>query len=538
MKVDSIVIVGGGSSGWLTAAGLIKYFPEKRITVIESEKIPTIGVGESTNAFIKEYINIHLGVEDKDFMPGVDAIYKMSVKFNDFYYSGDGGFHYPFVSTYTEGLEPFDEEAWEIVKNFYPETTRQDFVKTLVSTYSLFENNKISANTSLVFDNYNPNYMLGYHLDANKLGLWLRENYCIPRGVVHVRGEVQKVIVSEKGIDRLQTSIGDMQADLYIDCTGFKSLLLSSLKESKLVDLSNKLPNNKAWAVPIEYSDVYKEMTPYTNCTALNNGWAWYIPIWNRIGNGYVYSDKYVSEEDALQEFKDYLLSSKNKRKITEKEIENLPFFSLNMRAGFYKESLIKNVCAIGLSSGFLEPLEGTGLYFITDAVLLLTKLLSRGHINQFNKDSFNMYMQAKWNDWSDIISTFYTYSVREDSDYWKEISNKKFEKRIIDPNFYSLSYGGLKEYAETSVYPHGFARNKTIGRNRANDFISVGYDMAMNVDGPSMQDMSYHLGLDFSSLAKQYKKVLDRNMQKWSHASKKEPHIYDFLKKEIYEEK
>lgn len=537
MEINDIVIVGGGSAGWLTAAGLVRYFPEKKITVLESEKIPTVGVGESTNAYIKEYINIHLGIEDKNFMPGVDAIYKMSVKFNDFYYVGDGGFHYPFVSTYTDGLEPFNEEAWEIVKNFYPEISRQDFVKSLVSTSHLFEDNKISANESLVFDNYNPNYMLGYHLDANKLGVWLRENYCIPKGVSHVVGEVKKVVVSNEGIERLQTSVGNITADLYLDCTGFKSLLLSSLKESEYVDLSNKLPNNKAWAVPIGYSNIYEEMTPYTNSTALKNGWAWYIPIWSRIGNGYAYCDKYISEDDALLEFKDYLLSDRNKRNLTKEELEDLPFFSLNMKAGFYKESFVKNVCAIGLSSGFLEPLEGTGLYFITDAVLLLTKTLSRGRINQFNKDSFNMYMQAKWSDWSDILSTFYAYSARNDSDYWKEINQKTFDKRIIDPNFYSFSYGGLKEYAETSIYPHGFAREKTLGRSRANDFISVGYDMAMNIDGPSMQEMSYHLGVDFKKLANEYKKVFDKNIKKWSRAAKNEPHIYDFLKKKIYEQ-
>jgi flavin-dependent dehydrogenase len=536
MKIDSIVIVGGGSSGWLAASGLIRYFPEKKITVIESSNIPTIGVGESTTALLKEYINVHLGIEDKTFMPGVDAIYKMSVKFNDFYHLQDGGFHYPFVSTYTEGLEPFQEESWDIVKNFFPETTRQDFVKSLVSTSHLFENNKISTNESLKFDNYNPNYMLGYHLDANKLGIWLRDNYCIPRGVSHVIAEVKRVVTSEKGVEKLRTSVGDITADLYIDCTGFKGLLISALGESEYVDLSHKLPNNKAWAVPTQYSDVYKEMTPYTNCTALENGWAWYTPIWSRIGNGYAYCDRYVSEEEALTEFKNYLLSNKNIRKLTKKEVENLPFFKLNMRAGFYKESFVKNVCAIGLSSGFLEPLEGTGLYFITDSVLLLTKLIDRGRINQFNKDSFNMHMQTKWSDWSDVLSVFYAYSVREDTEYWKEISNKKFDERIIDPNFYSFSYGGLKEYAETSIYSHGFARNKTVGRNRANDFISVGYDMTMNIDGPSIEEMSYHLGLDFKQLANQYKKIFDKNIQKWSSAAEKEPHIYDFLKMYLYE--
>ena len=533
--MQKIIIVGGGSSGWLAAAGLVKYFPNKEIIVLESDKIPIIGVGESTTATFREFININLGIDDKEFMPGVDAVYKMSVKFNDFYYENDEGFHYPFVSAYTEGLEPFMEESWEIIKYFNKEIKRQDFVKFLVSTYSLFNKNKISINKNLQFDNYNPNYMLGYHLDANKLGAWLKNKYCIPRGVKHLIGEVVNVVVSEKGIEKLQTSIGELEADLYIDCTGFKKVLISSLKEVEYVDLSHKLPNNKAWAVPTKYSDIYKQMTPYTNCTALKNGWAWYTPIWTRIGNGYAYSDKYISDDEALVEFKEYLCSDKNFRKLETNEVENLPFFKLNMSAGFCKESFVKNVCAIGLSSGFLEPLEGTGLYFVTDSVLLLIKMLSREKINQFNKDSFNMHMQYKWSDWADILSTFYTYSVREDSDYWKDITSKTFDKRILDPNFYSASYGGLKEYAETSIYSHGFSRTKSAGFNRANDFISIGYDMSMNVDGPQIDKLKFHNGIDFDSLSKKYLETMKLNYNRWSTEAAKEPYMYDFLKNNIY---
>jgi tryptophan halogenase len=529
---NNIVIVGGGSAGWLTAAGFSKYFTNSNITLIESKKIPTIGVGESTTTLMKSFINDHLGISDKQFIRGTDAIYKLSVKFNDFYYKNDGGFHYPFGYPVTNKLDPFKEEAWQLIKYFYPETPRTDYVESLIPAYHLFSKNKIADN----FDTFDLKNNSAYHLDANKLGPFLRDEFCLPRGVNHIYGEVSSISKRKNGIEFLTLQDGQkIYGDFFIDCTGFKKLLINSICESNtFVDVSHKLPNNKAWATPIQYKDKEVEMTPYTSCTALENGWAWYTPIWSRIGNGYAYSDKYIDAENALNEFKNYLYSSQYiPINLSKKEIDNLPFFELKMTAGYNKESFYKNVCSIGLSAGFLEPLEGTGLYFITESILLLVKLLSREKFNQYNIDSYNMKMSMMYEDWTDILSIFYAYSVRDDSEYWKEISTKTFDKRILDPTFNSSMYGGLQEYALSSINDHGSLRSGT--NVRANDFISIGYDMSMDITEETIN--KWKSDVNYKQLSDQYKIILQNNKNRWNLESEKHLSVFKYITKEIFDE-
>lgn len=531
-KTETIVIVGGGSAGWLTASAFLKYFPKSNITLIESKNIPTIGVGESTTTLMKSFINNHLGISDTDFMKGTDAIYKMSVKFNDFYYENDEGFHYPFGYPVTNGLDPFKEESWQLVKYFYPETPRSDYVKSLIPAYHLFSKNKITNN----FHGFNINNNTAYHLDANKLGNFLKEFYCLPRGIKHIYADVKEVKNDENKIQSIVLDNGEVvSGDFFIDCTGFKRLLINKFSEkNNFIDVSHKLPNNRAWATPIQYKNKKHEMTPYTSCTALKNGWAWYTPIWSRIGNGYAYSDKYITSEEALKEFKEYLYSSKYiPISLSKEEIEQLPFFELKMTAGYYQKSFINNVCSIGLSAGFLEPLEGTGLFFITESILLLVKLLSREKFNQYNIDTYNMKMSMTFEDWTDILSIFYAYSIRDDSEYWKEISEKTFDKRILDPSFNSSMYGGLQEYALSSVNDHGSLRS---GNSvRANDFVSIGYDMAMDITSETFNKWGNNI--DYFKIATQYKNIFEENKKIWSQDSEQFPTVFEFIERYILNE-
>jgi tryptophan halogenase len=520
-NLNKIVIVGGGSSGWLSAATLIKYFPEVNITLVESKTIPTIGVGESTTAMMKHFINANLGIPDEDFIPGVDAIYKMSVKFTDFYYEGDGGFHYAFGHPDFTDLD-FGLESWDIVKAYNPEITKEDFTKSFFSSYELFENNKIDDNSFGMFGNYNPKTDRGYHLDANKLGLWLKDNYCLPRGVSHVYADVIDVISNNDGVVGIKLSNDTtMEADFFVDCSGFKSILLSKIMNPKFVDLSHELPNNRAWATPIQYKQKEKEMIPYTNCTALKNGWAWYTPIWSRIGNGYTYCDKFVTPENALVEFKEYLLSDKTPLNLTQEEVDSLPFFEIKMNAGYYEENMIKNVAAIGLSGGFLEPLEGTGLYFITDALLALIKVLERN--NQFSRDAFNGYMSDLYNNWAAVLSMFYAQTSREDSLYWKTIKNKTFF-----PNKDNIIFN---RYIQRAMYDFPLERNQydnwpaTI---HGTDFLNKALP---TIDRWQLWDSH----LDYKIIAENYKKIFDKRKNNWKQAAKSALNNYDYLKNKFY---
>jgi len=520
-NLNKIVIVGGGSSGWLSAATLIRYCPELEIILVESKNIPTIGVGESTTAMMKQFINNHLGISDEDFVPGVDAIYKMSVKFTDFYYEGDKGFHYPFGSPDLNNLD-FGVESWDIVKAYNPEISRQDFTKSFFSTYKLFENNKIDDNLNGQFGNYNIKTDRGYHLDANKLGIWLKDNYCLPKGVNHIYADVMDVISNDNGVSGLRLSNNTvLEADFFIDCSGFKSILLSKVMKSKFIDLSHELPNNRAWATPIQYKDKEKEMIPYTNCTALKNGWAWYTPIWSRIGNGYAYCDKFVTPEEALAEFKEYLLSDKTPLNLSKKEVDSLPFFEIKMNAGYYEENIIKNVAAIGLSGGFLEPLEGTGIYFITDALLALIKVLKRN--NQFSRDAFNKYMRNLYDIWSAVLSIIYAQTNREDSPYWKTIKNKTFF-----PENNNISFNIYMQRAMHEFPLDRYKYDAWTAVAHSTDFFNK--DLTI-IDKWQLWDSH----LDYKTISENYKQIFNERKKRWEEAAESSLNNYEYLKNKFY---
>lgn len=520
----NIVIVGGGSSGWLSAAAMARYFPNSAITLVESKNIPTIGVGESTTAMMKHFINGHLGIPDEEFLPGVDGIYKMAVKFTDFYYEGDEGFYYPFGQPELKDLDSFGVEAWDIVKAFNPEIPRQDFIKSLFPTYELFSNNKINDNLLGEVGNYRPEIERGYHLDANKLGIWLRDNYCLSRGVNHVWADVVDVVSNESGVESLKLSNGDsLKGDFFIDCSGFKSILLSKIMKPKFVDLSSILPNNRAWATPTQYKNKHKEMIPYTSSTALKNGWAWYTPIWSRVGNGYAYCDKFTTPENALLEFKEYLVSDKTPLDLTIEEVNNLPFFELKMTAGYYQENVVKNVASIGLAGGFLEPLEGTGLYFVTEALLHLTKVLERN--NQFSRDVFNKYMQDLYKDWAGGLAMFYAQTNREDSVYWKTIKNKSFLPELKETYF--------------SKYMERGSKDSPIDRSYFDIWCAVSHGTDFFNRGLPVIDrwQTWDSHVNYREIAEQYKNIFNQRKENWKQTAKTSLNVYDYLKNKIYKD-
>jgi len=523
-EINRIVVVGGGSAGWLSAANFISVFPDKEIILVESDNIPTIGVGESTTAMFKYFINGHLGISDDDFMPGCDAVYKMSVKFKNFSKENDKGFHYPFGLPLLDNLDPFYIESWNLVKHFYPEI-EDNFCAYFFPAFHLFSNNKFDNNINGDFDNYDPKSFLGYHLDANKLGPFLRDFYCLPRGVKHIIGDVGDIGLNNGCVKFVRVDDRIVHGDLFVDCTGYKSLLLKQVYAPQFTDLSDNLINNRAWATPIQYKNVYKELQPYTTSTALKNGWAWYTPISSRVGNGYAYSDKYITSNQALVEFKDYLLSDNFPISLSKTELENLPFFELKINAGYYDTPFVKNVVGIGLSSGFLEPLEGTGLFFITEPLLILNKLISRNCINQFMRDSFNNHVAELYESWSDVLSSFYCTSARNDSLYWNEIQNKNTTQQ--KDSLYQKNYHGLREFQKRYISDH--ISNTT-------DFdaftaMSIGNGLS-SIDETSIRNWTYNEQVNFSQIASNYKKILEDRKNKWIESSKNSIHIVDYLRK------
>ena len=408
MKINSVVIVGGGTSGWFTASALNKHCPELDVTLIESLNVPTIGVGESTILPINRFF-AGLEMKDEDWMPHCDATYKGSIKFTDFYQKGEA-FHYP-LGYMDFTAEKYGTDDWFFKKWLYPDTPQSDYADSYWPAMPLVNKNKINFNEDDLIPNFNLNRDWAYQFDAGKLGNWLRDNLCL--STTHIKDHVTKTNLDEQGwISSLATKEhGELQADLYVDCTGFKSVLLEQALGVPYISYSDMLINNATWATKIPYKDPNIEMDVTTNGTAIDNGWVWNIPLWSRIGSGYVYSDKFVDKDDALVEFQKHIGHG-----------DDLDYHHIDIKNGVHDKAWHKNCIALGLSYGFIEPLESTGLVFLHEGIdKLVVALQTRDrHINQFDRDCVNRESRSHL-DWTKSFIGFHFYgSIRDDTDYWR----------------------------------------------------------------------------------------------------------------------
>jgi len=529
-EINKIVVVGGGSAGWMSAATMIRNFPKKEVVIIESPDDPVVGVGESTLAAIKLWM-AWLGVQEEEFMRDTDAVYKLSIKFTDWYKKDSGGFHYPFGRPYVEGSLA-EEIDWYIKKAKYPMTTaNSDYAKTFFPAVTLAEKNKINLNADGRLGNFLFFKDVAYHFDAIKFGQWLKKKYCIPKGVKVISAKVTDIKTNENGVEYLQLSNGDkVSGDLFIDCTGWKSLLLGGALKEPFLDDKELLPNNRAWATRIPYTDKEKEMEPYTNCTAIENGWVWNIPSWERIGTGYVYSDKYITPEEALKQFKNYLKSDKLTIPDENRPVEDFEYKDIKFRVGIHRRLFVKNVVGIGLAGGFIEPLESNGLFTTHVFLIDLIKVLNRGGFNQFDRDCFNLITQKGYEGFRDFVLAHYLLSYRNDTKYWQDITSKSFFKegerldQSMTQQFKELVF---RKIASCRYDIHNGGGIHCIGTGLG--FMPIDKNVLSSWDWAFQTDHFTHYEKVFQSWKMRTKE--------WERIADRSPTMYEFLKENIYKE-
>jgi flavin-dependent dehydrogenase len=522
-KLSNVVIVGGGSAGWMTATHFSNALPELKITLVESPNHPIIGVGESTIGGISNWLALQ-GLDKLPFLSKTDGTIKLSIRFEDFYRKGDGGFYYPFGKMAVGEKHNLNNNNWFWKKHLYPNTPVSDFADCYYSQMAM-----VNANTmSETFPDFNYQSHKAVHFDATKFGQWLKKNVCIPNGVKHILKEVKQVVQDEdEYIDHLVLDDREkIEADLFIDCTGFKSLLLGETLKEPFVDFSPILPNNKAWATKIPYKSKQKEICSYTNCTAIDNGWIWKIPLWSRWGTGYVYSDKYVSDEDALNEFKKYLYSKGYTNQ------KNYKFKNIKMRVGRHKRVWVKNVLAIGLSAGFIEPLESNGLYSVHEFLnCFFSQMESRfPYVNNIDRENVNYECCNQFDSFSKFVTMHYALSARDDTEYWRDIQRKDWEHVDPLPDDNGMHYWKSlwKRYWVSGHWDNEDGMN----------CISAG--MHWQPWGFTRQKIQTGIG-DFNFYKNGMEQVTDRlNTRKkdWNFQAKKLPSTYKFLKNKWYNKK
>lgn len=520
MKTDSIIVVGGGSAGWMTAATLIKAFPNKKISVIESPDVPIVGVGESTLGQINEWLHT-LGIEDDDWMEFCDASLKASIKFTDFKQKGEQ-FHYPFGWPVYDSVHfPNGMNDWFIRKVWKNDISLENFAETFFPATIIAEQNKIIDDG---VDGYRFNKDVAYHFDATKFGAWLRDKYCIPKGVKHISSTVTKIYSDDNGIKSLVLSnYKEVSADMYIDCTGWKSILMNELKVP-FESYSDILPNDSAWATRLPFTDKQKELEPYTNCTAIQNGWVWNIPLWSRTGTGYVYSSKFIDEDSALEQFKNYL---KNERaiKVPEKLVEELEYRPIKMRIGIHDKIFEKNVCAIGLSAGFIEPLESNGLFTVHEFLNKLVLTLRRDNISQFDKDSFNDSCRGDFRAFAEFVALHYRLSQRDDTPYWRHVTNLSYNK-IMPTGIYSTY--GFENLTHSRFVAEHFDFN--MGGNLA---LAVGMGYLPMDEFSLRRDMFKNDAYDYlEHLEKNCWPAWDQKLEQHKKKVEQAPTLYEYLER------
>jgi hypothetical protein len=513
LRVNNIVIVGGGTAGWMTATTFVRLFPDKKVTLIESPDIKTVGVGESTIVQFRQWLSL-VRIKDEDFMKETDASYKFTIRFTNFNKVNSGRVEYPFSQP--ESIDDNRLNLWHFKKILHPETPNTDYADSYFPIMSLVNNNKVYKGKEL--GNFRFDKDTAFHFDATKFALWLRDNICLPN-ITHIKSNVKDIKMNDEGIESISLDNGDnITGDLFIDCTGFKSLLLGGAMEEEFIPYNHILPNNKAWATHVEYTNKEKQLEGVTNATALKNGWVWNIPLWSRIGTGYVYSDKHTTDEKALVEFKKHL--KKNKHDIT-----NCKFSNIKMRIGIHRKLFVKNVVAVGLSAGFIEPLESNGLYTVHEFISYMTRMFERDNISQWDRDVYNYACRHKFHSWAEFISMHYALGERDDTEYWRDNINKNYDNGIYDLT--PTQHHGFREHIKSKI--NDFRYNEESGIN----CISVGYGY-FPLSENTLRYANKVEEFDYTQFLLPIKQMDDRKKE-WNDAVKDSPTLYEYLKKEVY---
>jgi tryptophan halogenase len=411
----------------MTAAYLNKALKGVDITLVEAPHIKSIGVGEATFSTIKLFFDF-LGLEEHEWMPSCNAAYKLAIKFVNWRKEGGHFFHpfqrYEMVDGYNiaewwlklkRGEQPFDYSCFTIPAlcdaKRSPRYLDGRVFDDKVQSY--FADGDRVPNAFLT--EHQVQYPYAYHFDAGLLANFLEER-STKRGVRKVEDEVIHVALKEDGgISHIVTKEhGTIAGDLFVDCTGFRGLLINQTLKEPFISFSDTLLNDSAVALQVPVDIRSRGMEPFTTATALSAGWVWNIPLYGRIGTGYVYSSQFVSKEEAEAEFRQYLGPMADSCRANH----------IKMRIGRNRRSWVKNCVAIGLSSGFVEPLESTGIFFIQQGIEELVHHFPAGEIDESVIGSYNRTVAEAIDGVRDFLTLHYCVTDRDDTPYWQSVRN------------------------------------------------------------------------------------------------------------------
>jgi tryptophan halogenase len=460
--IKSVVIVGGGTTGWMAAASLAHFLAKMdcKIRLIESEQIGTVGVGEATIPPIMNFIKV-LGIDENELVRETNATFKLGIEFRDWTRIGDSythpfgetGFDMDGVSFQSYWLKmrqagraaPLDEYSLQVQASL-----RKKFMRPIPVPNTPFD--KIT-------------YAL--HFDAAAFARFLRR-YAEARKVTRTEGKVTSVkLRGEDGfIESLRLDSGDIvEGDLFVDCSGFRGLLIEEALHTGYEDWRSFLPCDRALAIPCQRTG---EPASHTLSLARESGWQWKIPLQNRVGNGYVYCSEFISEDAALQR----LLGS----------LEGKPIAApnpLRFVTGRRKKSWNKNCVALGLASGFLEPLESTSIHLVQRGLAVLLQLFPDKSFQAADIDRYNKIFKFEYERIRDFLVLHYATNQRDDTDFWRHCQALPRPDSLLERIELFQSHGRIQR-EDNELFPVQSWLYVLLGQN----FFPRGYDpMADKLD-------------------------------------------------------
>ena len=396
-KINKVVIAGGGTAGWMAAAALSKLIGKNlEVVLVESDEIPTVGVGEATIPTLHVFHQL-LGINEQEFMAATNATFKLGIAFENWR---------DVKQDYLHSFGFLGQGCWAAGFQHFWLKGRERGIASELGDY-VPEHVGAREGKFAVMDGQELNH--AYHLDAGLYANFLRK-IATKFGCLRIEGKIAKVTLDDESgyIDSLTLASG--QVDLFIDCTGFKGLLIEDALHTGYDDWSHLLPCDSAIAV--QTKTVSKPL-PYTRAIARDAGWQWRIPLQNRTGNGLVFCSKYMSDDEATKT----LLDNIEGERLNEPRV-------IKFKTGQRRKHWNKNCIAMGLSSGFIEPLESTGIHLFQRAIVRLLQMFPSNGIKLSHIEEYNVQTKEEAENIKDFIILHYHLTARKDTAFWRYCSS------------------------------------------------------------------------------------------------------------------
>ncbi|AGH45499.1 tryptophan halogenase [Paraglaciecola psychrophila 170] len=406
-KINKVVIAGGGTAGWMAAAAFAKLIGKNlEIVLVESDDIPTVGVGEATIPTLHIFHQL-LGISEQEFMAATNATFKLGISFENWR---------DVKKDYLHSFGFLGQGCWAAGFQHFWLKGRERGIASDIGDY-VPEHLGAREGKFAVLAGQDLNH--AYHLDAGLYAKFLRK-IAEKNHAKRVEGKIDKVNLNDKSgfIDSLTLASGQVvEGDLFIDCTGFKGLLIEEALHTGYDDWSHVLPCDSAIAVQTK---TVGRPVPYTRAIAHDAGWQWRIPLQNRTGNGFVFCSKYMSDDEA----KKTLLANIEGERLNEPRV-------IKFKTGQRRKHWVKNCVAMGLSSGFIEPLESTGIHLFQRAIVRLLLMFPSQGIKQSDIDEYNVQTKEEAEHIRDFIILHYNLTERKDTPFWRHCSSMEVPESL-----------------------------------------------------------------------------------------------------------